>query len=116
MKHRYGRHGTKAWLRWRNRHFRRTHLTFSPQIAILNVPLEFRSQIRKVTIIMADGTQWVAENNIQQTTEALNSPTVDADKGEDHLLEQPPTPKKKYLHEAREIAKDMARDAFENMV
>lgn len=115
MTHRYGRHGTKAWLRWRNRHFSRTSLMFSPQVAILNVPLEFLSKIRKVTIIMADGSQVDVEANTQQETDTeqlLASPIVDADEERYSLPEPSKSPKEIYLHEASEVAGDLARYDF----
>lgn len=74
MIHRYGRHGNKAWLRWRKKRLRRTSLIPTPQIVVLNVPLDFLRRIRKVTILMEDGQN--VDVNI--TTGQLPAPTVDS--------------------------------------
>jgi hypothetical protein len=66
MTHRYGRHGNKAWLHWRKRHFRKTAPAIVPQIVVLNVPLDFLARIRKVIIIMDDGTSISAETSTGQ--------------------------------------------------
>ncbi|QBD82819.1 hypothetical protein EPA93_45405 [Ktedonosporobacter rubrisoli] len=63
--HRYGRHGTRAWLRWRNRHFRGTHLVASsPRIVVFNVPVDFLARIQKVVLVMQDGSRFEVENNV----------------------------------------------------
>lgn len=120
MTHRYGRHGAKAWLRWRSKHFCRTHLTFSPQVAVFNVPLEFLSRVRKVTIIMDDDTRIDFEQpDISQgtNTEALPPGSiVDADKGAPRLLEQSLTPKDRFLWDARSLAGLFAEEPFKNMI
>jgi hypothetical protein len=64
--HRYGRYGEKAWLRWRNKRFRKMHLVPSPRIVVLNMPLEFLSRIQKVVIVMQDGSQLEVEKNVSQ--------------------------------------------------
>lgn len=68
MIHRYGRHGNKAWLRWRKKRLRRTSLIPTPQIVVLNVPLDFLRRIRKVTILMEDGQEKIFEPNGEQSS------------------------------------------------
>jgi hypothetical protein len=64
--HRYGRHGAKAWLRWRNKRFHKMHLVTSPRIVVFNMPLEFLTRIQKVVIVMQDGSQLEVEKNVSQ--------------------------------------------------
>ena len=77
--HRYGRHGTRAWLRWRNRHFRRTHLVApSPRIVVLNVPADFLARIQKVVLVMQDGSRFEVENKVSQLEQnGQNTPSAD---------------------------------------
>ncbi len=114
MTHRYGRHGSKAWLRWRKKRFRRISLTPSPQVAILHVPLEFLSRIRKVTILMSDGT----EETVQVTTDPLPPPIVDADSEERGvaLPGQIQNPQDRFYDVAKEIARDQAERTFRSTV
>ena len=111
MTHRYGRHGTKAWLRWRKRHLRRNALTFVPQVAVLNVPLDFLARIRKVTIVMEDGRTIEAGT---ETGQLVNSPVVDAETDEHGaiLLEDTQGPKYEFLSSARILARRHAGKVF----
>jgi hypothetical protein len=81
--HRYGRHGTRAWLRWRNRHFCRAHLVApSPRVVVLNVQVEFLARIQKVVLVMQDGSRFEMENNVSQLEQngqniPQNTPSAD---------------------------------------
>ena len=111
MTHRYGRHGNKAWLRWRKKRFHNTSPMHPPHVAVLQIPLEFLSRIRKVTILMTDGTEQRVE---LQTNNALSSPIVDAtvQKGISVLPELIQNPQDKFFIAAREIAQMQAKRIF----
>lgn len=115
MAHRYGRHGKKAWLRWRQTRFRHTALTSVPQVAVLNVPLEFLRRIRKVTILMNDGTE--------ESLEPANffvTPSVDADKKNETrdigALEQLQDPRERYFAATRTLANNRVEESFRSAV
>lgn len=113
MTHRYGRHGNKAWLHWRKKRFRRPSLTLAPHVAVLHVPLEFLSRIRKVTIFMSDGT----EETVEITTNPLPPPVVDADpikrlNGSGSAQ----SPQDRFFAVAKEIAGEQAQRTFRSIV
>jgi hypothetical protein len=113
MTHHYGRHGNKAWLRWREKRFRRVSLALAPQMAVLHVPLEFLSRIRKVTILMSDGTEEI----VQVTTDLLPPPIVDA-VTEKRLngLGQVQSPQDKFYAAAKETAREQAKRIFSGTI
>jgi hypothetical protein len=113
MSHRYGRHGNKAWLHWRQKRFRRPTLTLAPQVAVLHVPLEFLSRIRKVTIFMSDGT----EETVEITTNPLSPPIVDADPIKRLNGSEPAqSPQDRFFAVAKEIAEEQAQRTFRSTV
>jgi hypothetical protein len=89
---------------------------FSPQVAILNVPLEFLSRVRKVTIIMDDNSSIELERqDISSEADTENLPAVDATiKERQPLLEQSPCDM--YLQDAHDLARVFAADALKKMV
>lgn len=113
MTHRYGRHGNKAWLRWRKKRFRQPSLTLVPQMAVLHVPLEFLNRIRKVTIFMNDGT----EETVEITAHPLPSPIVDADPAKRvNGSGRAQSPEEKFFAVAKEIAGEQAERTFRSIV
>jgi len=114
MTHRYGRHGNSAWLRWRQKRFRHTALTLVPHVAVLNVPLEFLRRIRKVTLLMADGT----EQSVH-LADFLPSPTVDADMDEKAgaiLGGSLQSPRDRFFYAAKDTAREQAKKTYRSVI
>lgn len=62
MSHRYGRHGPRAWLRWRKRHHRMSTLPVlvQPEIRVIRVRIPFGIAERIIYIIMSNNGDFIA--------------------------------------------------------
>jgi hypothetical protein len=69
MIHRYGRHGTRAWLRWRQRHYIRPSLVpvpVVPTVPVVVIQVQAPINVERIIVIVTRSTDTFDDENTEQ--------------------------------------------------